>query len=95
MKWACVVYAIADNPYTKIGWCTKDRVEKRFTRLQTGNPRELSIRTVSLSMNEKEARRLEAELHLQFAEWHIRGEWFMLPSPQLGWLLEAINTASV
>jgi hypothetical protein len=61
----------------KVGFTTSS-VNKRVAQLQTGSDCELRLLGVVLS--EEDHGTTERQLHLRFAEWHHRGEWF---SPQI------------
>ena len=57
----------------KVGFTTSS-VALRLAQLQTGSDSELRLLGVVVS---NESRGLtEGRLHLEFAEWHYRGEWF-------------------
>jgi hypothetical protein len=68
-----IVYFIKDSQsgYVKIGR-TDDDISIRLTQLQVGNPSELTVcKTIECN-----SREVEKKLHEQFADKHIRGEWF-------------------
>lgn len=68
-----VVYFITDGRYTKIG--VSDDAETRLKTLQCGNPYKLTIEKTIVSDNPYE---LEAQLHEEYKDKKIRGEWFMI-----------------
>ena len=68
------VYLISDGEYIKIG-IAKD-VRTRLCELQVGNPNQLELICAIPLNSEKNARRLEEELHLEYDEFSIRGEWY-------------------
>lgn len=67
----CVVYFIHCDGFIKIGSTT--RVEYRLATLQVANPHQLDVLLV-----EDGGEKREAELHKEFAEYRVRGEWFRL-----------------
>ena len=50
--------------------------ESRLKMLQTGNPTELHLIAKFPCESEKQARALEADLHNEFREYRMKGEWF-------------------
>ena len=78
------VYFIQDveQGYIKIG--QSEEPEKRLRQLQTGNPNELRLLWV-----DHQGDYIEAELHREFREHRVSGEWFQ-PSDEL---LERIKTS--
>jgi len=55
----------------KVGFTTSS-VTLRLAQLQTGSDSELRLLGVVVSTDGL----TESRLHLRFAEWHYRGEWF-------------------
>lgn len=55
----------------KIGW-TEASVAQRVRDLQVGNPEELYLRHWMAG-----DRYVEKDLHVRFADWRLRGEWFI------------------
>lgn len=68
----------------KIGITYKDP-NARLRSMQTGTPHKLEMFGLVSSDN---PRRLEKELHKQFKDYHIRGEWFRLTQEQVKNYLE-------
>jgi len=68
------VYAITCGEHTKIGIATD--VEARRRGLQGSNPHKVEVFGHRLFESYSIARRIEAELHAQFAEHRGYGEWF-------------------
>ena len=64
------------GPYVKIGIVKDNKTpEERVKELQTGNPRKVrTIKTYLSPMVEN----LETRLHHNFAEYWVRGEWFLM-----------------
>jgi len=68
------VYFISNNTAIKIG-IAKD-VARRLSSLQTSSHEKLTLlKTISVN-TEREARKLEAELHKKFETFRLSGEWF-------------------
>lgn len=66
------VYFIQDGEFVKIGATSNGaRPDKRLDALQTGNPRELTLRCVI-------AGDLERAFHNHFRLLRVRGEWFRI-----------------
>ena len=61
--------------YIKIG--STDNVSTRIASLQTGCPHRLNL---LFSVFCDDARGLESLMHTYFAEYHMHGDWFHLPS---------------
>jgi len=76
------VYFVEGAGLIKIGFAAD--ATRRFKAMLTGSPVPLSL-LASMSGGPE----VEAELHIQFAEWRAHGEWFR-PSPKL---LEIIAAA--
>jgi hypothetical protein len=68
-----MIYFIYDsvNNVVKIGKSHEESLYSRLASLQTGNVTKLDLLGVMTGYTEK-----EAELHLKFDEYRIRGEWF-------------------
>ena len=67
-----MVYFISDGLFVKIG-ITSCTVQQRLRQLQTGHPLPLKVlATMKGSAHE------EQQLHVKFAKYHERGEWFVL-----------------
>ena len=62
-----------DGDAVKIGW-TSGTVGRRISALQTGNPRFIVPLATVLGASEQ----VEKQLHEEFAEHHLSGEWFRL-----------------
>lgn len=71
------VYLICDplNEHYKIG-VTKDKVDKRLLKLQTGNSTELHVTCL---YETEYPFRLEKMLHSKYSQYKTHGEWFALP----------------
>lgn len=71
-----VVYFVSseDGKYTKIGM-TKN-MDARFRALQTSSPMKLNI-VATIPTNHP--RKLESELHAEYASHRLEGEWFDIP----------------
>lgn len=78
------VYYIQQNEAVKIGWSSD--VGGRLDALQTSSPAHLKL----LCWERAVAAQAERDRHNEFAEQHIRGEWFRLD----GTLLSHIATIS-
>lgn len=85
------IYAIkSDDGYYKIGRSSNPK--RRLKSLSVGNPNEL---TLVASSPVVEAQRREKDIHEQFGEWRVRGEWFDLPLEKEPELIEFIEEAEV
>lgn len=74
-----VTYFIADgNGNVKIG-STKN-ITRRMESFQTANATELSLLGT--------AETNEGDLHVKFAHYHVRGEWFVLSDEVKSWINE-------
>lgn len=58
--------------FVKVGSCTD--LKDRLRQVQTGCPYDLEVLVALYS----EGRKLEKDLHVQFATLRVRGEWFKL-----------------
>ena len=67
-----IYFITQDNQFVKIGY-TKNNPERRIISLQIGNPRPLQIEKVING-----GKSAEDALHIRFADYHIRGEWYWL-----------------
>jgi len=80
------VYFITDAPFTgraKIG--RSFDCEKRLKQLQTGNPTPLKIYD---KIYTHDCVKLEKELHTQFKDRRIQGEWFTISTKEIGDLVK-------
>lgn len=68
------VYFITDGEFVKIGVAAS--LPNRIKQLQTGNPRKLSAMYVIDAGTQKEALKVEANLHKIFSDKQCIGEWF-------------------
>ena len=66
-----MIYYATDGTAVKIGYSVTGQVKLRITKLQTGNPRKITILAVCPG-----GRRAERALHRKFAHSSLRGEWF-------------------
>ena len=74
------VYAIGFDDYVKIG--RSDHFPHRLVDLQLGVPETLTVYgTIAGAGSE-----LEAQLHRQFAPYHLRGEWFCKEGELAAWI---------
>ena len=80
--WSTSTYT--NNHLIKIGM--SKHVEKRKKDLQTSNPHPLYVVGLSRFCSEKLARYIEQSLHLHYAKYSLRGEWFSLPREQVKWI---------
>lgn len=89
-----VLYVIGPvgGPF-KIG--IADNVKSRRSILNVGNPAYLRIIYYHYASSEAEAREMEAELHYNYQDKHIRGEWFQLDESDLPGIVQAINNVSI
>jgi len=72
-------YFISDGRgHVKIG--KSSHVKKRLQDIQVANPYECQL----LGVTEKD----ECEIHVKFAEYHIRGEWFTFSEEIQEWVDE-------
>lgn len=68
------VYFISDGEFVKIGMAAS--LPNRIKQLQTGNPRELHALYVIDSESQREASKIESELHSLLRNKQCMGEWF-------------------
>lgn len=78
------IYLITDGEAVKIGLTTAS-VEKRNSQHQTGNPRK--IETIYQFWAD-DVHAVEAELHQQFADKRLSGEWFSLTDDEIDDIVE-------
>lgn len=71
-----LVYFVQCNEYVKIGKTTQLPLALRS--LQRGNPYDLEVVAVISCESAKRMSEVEADIHQQFKEHRIRGEWFSL-----------------
>jgi hypothetical protein len=69
-----LVYFIRSSIFLKIG--IAKNLKQRLSSLQTGNPEKLEVEAVAWCGDEKDARALESDLHINLKDYHERGEWF-------------------
>ena len=80
-----MIYFITQtDEYVKIGYTT-DNPEARLTAIQVGNPKQLTLALVISGGQTK-----EEALHIRFAPYSIRGEWFYLSHEIKGFIREAV-----
>jgi hypothetical protein len=84
------VYVIGprDGPF-KIGFATN--VQRRRSIANVGNPKYLHIHYVFETGSKAEAEAVERDVHFQFSETHIRGEWFNLSAVDLPKIRQTIH----
>jgi hypothetical protein len=70
------VYLLLDRKSNSIKIGKANDVEQRLSDLQVGNPNELEVLTVIPCNSEKHSIDVERQLHNDFKEYHMRGEWF-------------------
>lgn len=68
------VYFISDGKFVKIGVAAS--LPNRIKQLQTGNPRKLYAMFIIGTKTQKEALKVESDLHKIFSEKQCIGEWF-------------------
>lgn len=80
------IYVMKCHEYHKIGIAANPR--RRLNAIKTSNPYEVElIRAVKVP----DAIGLERQLHRQFAECRVRGEWFELTDTQITEVIERIS----
>ena len=79
------IYIIQSGEFVKIGITDDDNMTKRLQMLQIGNPVKLKM-LAYLPMLDPAG--TEKALHLAFARYHVRGEWFKLPASILADLVD-------
>lgn len=70
------VYFLTDGEYTKIGIAAS--LPNRIKQLQTGNARVLKAMYIIPCESQKEALKIEKDLHTHCKNNSINGEWFLL-----------------
>lgn len=60
-----------------------NNIERRRSILNVGNHQHLIVHYTHNTVSKDEAERIENELHYQFKEYHIKGEWFNLSNGQI------------
>lgn len=83
------VYAVGTDWQSPIKIGVASNVERRLERLQSGNHVTLSALWESMALEDAFA--VEAALHERFAEYRIRGEWFLVPSLNADTLKAAVE----
>ncbi len=81
-RWTYFIQSGVDGPI-KIGFTSKEDPQERLRDLQTGNPEQLHLIAII-------AGNVERELHEQFKNDRISGEWFH-PSPELLTFINGLN----
>lgn len=79
-----IVSESGDRHSVKIGFTNYPSISRRLDSLQTGNPTELVI----LGEITDGSLELERALHDHFREYHLRGEWFDIPTNVLHGFLD-------
>ena len=74
---------IRDGQYVKIG--ITSNVKERLMSMQVGSPRKLRLLD---SWQSIDPRKEERQIHRLLRPYHVRGEWFKLPSSLLRVLLK-------
>lgn len=77
------VYVLYCEGFTKIGLTTKP-IQSRIKDIQAGNPFQIHLLGVIESDHIQD---LESQLHEKFARFHVRNEWFKIPS----WMLQELS----
>lgn len=70
------VYFITDGKFIKIGMAAS--LSNRIKQLQTGNPRKLCAMFIIVTDTQKEALKIESDLHKIFSKKQCVGEWFSI-----------------
>jgi len=77
-----------DGKKYKIGF-TKKPIDQRLKQLKTGNHQELTVETIFES---KWATKIEAQLHRNYGDRKVSGEWFDLTQTQVeNFLIQCSN----
>lgn len=77
-----------DSNAIKVGF-TQD-VRKRLAALQTSSPAQLELLGAIKTQSATTAKQLEKDLHQQFAQWHLSGEWFKAEKTLLNYIAEVM-----
>lgn len=83
------VYFITDGLYIKIG--IADNLKRRFSSLQTSNPRKLVALCIIPCKNRWEMQKYEILLHKRFSERRANGEWFYINRQDIIGAKEELN----
>ena len=75
------VYFITDGYGVKIGVAAS--LPTRIKQLQTGNPRRLQAMYIIKAKNQTQAMSIEGELHKEFDEKHLIGEWYDITDKEI------------
>jgi hypothetical protein len=70
------VYLILDEAKNAVKIGKANDVEQRLSDLQIGNATELVVLSVIPCISEKHSKDIEIDLHHEYSEYHLRGEWF-------------------
>lgn len=70
------VYLILDEVKNAIKIGKANDVEQRLSDLQIGNATELKVLSVIPCLSEDHSKDVEIDLHHEYSEYHLRGEWF-------------------
>ena len=77
-----------DTNFYKIGVSSNTRT--RLSSIQCGNPHRVYERHYIFS-SDRDARPTEKQLHLDFRDRHVRGEWFQFSRDKLSEVIARMN----
>jgi len=83
-----VIGMVEQAEFVKVGIAAN--VSYRLVELQTASPFTLKILASKRFNSKTEARRTERDLHKQFSDVRMSGEWFRLDASALNVLLESL-----
>ena len=82
-------FILEDQLYYKIGISYNPTV--RMNDIQTSNPFELTLFTLSPKLRREVAFRCEGALHMLYRSKHVRGEWFVDDKSKLESIISSIT----
>lgn len=84
------VYVVECRGYVKFG--VSNNAKRRLNLLQTGCPFQL---TLLASFERKRPYKTEERLHLKLHRYHVRGEWFDVPTEVMGAVIKELEGCSI
>jgi hypothetical protein len=70
------VYLIHDKTSNAVKIGRSNSVHQRLKELQISNPNKLVVLCVIPCISERHSKEVEIDLHHEYSEYHLRGEWF-------------------
>lgn len=89
MKHIYFITEYGDSPEKSVKIGISQNPEVRLVQLQTGNEKPYTIARAALI---RDAKAVEAALHMLLSEYKTKGEWFKLPTEVLHKVIDLINS---